>query len=414
MLEDHIQLFYDMLLSCYNICGWKFDSNLQVTYTNSELPNLHKVLLLGRGRDAEILEHGAKSDAPMIISDNMGLMWGVVEKRENTQDRAQDRAPDRARDQGGDFYVLGPILNTDPDIRMLESLVAPFDLSPQNRRDLIFDLTLLPSISTVVFFQQVIMLHYYVNRQKTRISHFDYDTPRQEHAQKIVLDEDVPHVMPFMERKLLDMVRTGNLEYRTTLAEAGAASPGIRVRSTDPVQQAKYSVVAFITLCTRAAIEGGLSSEIAYTLSDTYTQSVDAAQSVSQVAAISHTMYDDFIRRVNLVRRTRGISRPVRICCDYIDTHPESELTLQFLADKVGYTENYLARKFKSEMGMPLSAYVRKARIYRAKTLLSATNLGIYDIAERLHFCSWSYFSESFRKEVDMTPSEYRESMIST
>lgn len=214
------------------------------------------------------------------------------------------------------------------------------------------------------------------------------------------------------EKKLLDMVRTGNLEYHTALAEAGAVSPGIRVGSADPIRQAKYSVVAFITLCTRAAIEGGLSSEIVYTLSDTYTQGVDMAQSVSQVAAVSHTMYDDLIRRVNQVRRESGISRPVRICCDYIDTHPEEELTLRVLANKVGYTENYLARKFKREMGTPINAYVRKARVHRAKMLLSATNLGISDIAERLHFCSWSYFSEAFQNEVGMTPSEYREKNI--
>ena len=74
------------------------------------------------------------------------------------------------------------------------------------------------------------------------------------------------------------------------------------MKSTDPIRQAKYSVVAFITLCTRAAIEGGLSSEIAYTLSDTYAQSVDMAQTVSHVAAVSHAMFrgDNFYRLSNL------------------------------------------------------------------------------------------------------------------
>lgn len=398
MLEGPIALFYEMLLNCYYINGWKFDSKLGILYTNSELPNLHRALLLGRGRDRAILEHAEKSDVPMIISDSVGLMWGVVAKRE----------------EPGEFYVLGPVLNKEPDSRTLEALLVPFALSLQNKWELIHDLALLPCVPTVVFFQQVIMLHYYVTHQKVRISSFDYYTPRQERMQKLAFDSEVPHVTPLTEKKLLDMVRTGNLEYQTALAEAGAASPGIRVRSADPIQQAKYSVVAFITLCTRAALEGGLSSEIAYTLSDTYTQSVDTAQSVSQVAAVSHTMYDDFIRRVNQVRRESGISRPVRICCDYIDTHPESELTLRFLANKVGYTENYLARKFKGEMGMPINAYVRKARVHRAKMLLSATNLGIDDIAERLHFCSWSYFSEAFQNEVGMTPSEYRENNVST
>lgn len=402
MLEQSIEVFYEMLLDCYNICGWKLDSKLEVTFTNSELPNMHKALLLGRGRDAAILEHASHSDVPMIISDSMGLMWGVVEKKTERPENV------------GDFYVLGPVLNKEADIGMLEALVAPFDLSLQNKWDLIHNLGLLPYITTVVFFQQVIMLHYYVNNQKTRISSFDYYTPRQEQKgrQRITLSSDVPHATPLTEKKLLDMVRTGNLEYQTALAEAGAVSPGIRVRSADPIQQAKYSVVAFITLCTRAAIEGGLSSEIAYTLSDTYTQSVDTAQSVSQVAAVSHTMYDDFIRRVNQVRRDSGISRPVRICCDYIDTHPENELTLHFLAEKVGYAENYLARKFKAEMGMPINAYVRKARIHRAKMLLSVTAMSIQDVADHLHFCSGSYFAEAFRKETGSTPAAFRERFI--
>lgn len=399
MLDQSIAVFYEMLLDCYNICGWKLDSKLEVEFTNSELPNMHKALLLGRGRDAAILEHASHSDVPMIISDSMGLMWGVVEKKTERPENV------------GDFYVLGPVLNKEADIGMLEALVAPFDLSLQNKWDLIHNLGLLPYITTVVFFQQVIMLHYYVNNQKTRISSFDYYTPRQEQKdqQRITLSSDVPHATPLTEKKLLDMVRTGNLEYQTALAEAGAVSPGIRVRSADPIQQAKYSVVAFITLCTRAAIEGGLSSEIAYTLSDTYTQSVDTAQSVSQVAAVSHTMYDDFIRRVNQVRRDSGISRPVRICCDYIDTHPENELTLYFLAEKVGYAENYLARKFKAEMGMSINAYVRKARIHRAKMLLSATAMSIQDVADHLHFCSGSYFAEAFRKETGVSPAVFRE-----
>lgn len=399
MEDSQIQVFFDMMLECYGVCGWMYDRNLEIRYTNSPSPNLYKAILLGRGRGEAILEHASKNDVPMIVSDNIGLMWGVVEKKTG---KPEDR---------GDFYVLGPILNKELSTQMLDGLLVPFDLSLPDKWELIHDLSVLPCISTVIFFQQVIMLHYYVNGQKVRISAFDYYTPRQE--SRIIgtpeVHEDIPHATPLTEKKLLDMVRTGNLEYHTALDEAGAASPGIRAKSSDPIRQAQYSVVAFITLCTRAAIEGGLSSEIAYTLSDTYTQSVDNAQTISQVAAVSNTMYDDFIRRVNQVRRESGISRPVRICCDYIDTHPERELSLPMLAKKVGYTENYLARKFKAEMHMPINAYVRKARVHRAKMLLSSTAMSIQEIADRLHFCSRSYFAEAFQKETGVGPSEFRE-----
>ena len=405
-MNPHIQRFFDMLLTCYNINSWKFDSELEVLFTNSELPNLHKILLLGRGRREIILEQASQSDVPMVVSDSMGLMWGVVEKKTGNPENI------------GDFYAIGPVLNKEPDLRMLENLLAPFNLSVENKWAMIHNLGLLPYVATVVFFQQIIMLHYYVNGQKVRISDFVYYTPRQERMEKVTsaitsdTPQDVPHATFLTEKKLLDMVRTGNLEYHTALAEASAVSPGVRMKSTDPIRQAKYSVVAFITLCTRAAIEGGLSSEIAYTLSDTYAQSVDMAQTVSHVAAVSHAMYEDFIRRVNQVRRSSGISRPVRICCDYIDTHPENELTLHFLAKKAGYAENYLARKFKAEMGMPINAYVRKARIHRAKMLLSATSMSIQEIAEHLHFCSGSYFAEAFRKETCSTPAAFREQFI--
>lgn len=398
MKDSQIQAFFQMIQECYNVCGWMFDRELTLRYTNSLCPNLYRTMLLERGQGEAILEHAAKSDVPMIVSDSIGLMWGVVEEKSGMPEDV------------GNFYVLGPILNKEVPTQMLDGLLIPFDLSLPDKWALINNLSVLPCVSTVIFFQQVIMLHYYVNGQKVRISAFDYYTPRQESRITATrLNEEVPHAMPLTEKKLLDMVRTGNLEYHTALAEAGAASPGIRAKSSDPIRQAKYSVVAFITLCTRAAIEGGLSSEMAYTLSDTYTQSVDNAQTISQVAAVSHTMYDDFIRRVNQVRRESGISRPVRICCDYIDTHPENELTLAMLAKRVGYTENYLARKFKAEIGIPINAYVRKARIHRAKMLLSSTATSIQEIADGLHFCSRSYFAEAFQKETGMTPTEYRE-----
>lgn len=398
MKDSQIQAFFQMIQECYNVCGWMFDRELTLRYTNSLCPNLYRTMLLERGQGEAILEHAAKSDVPMIVSDSIGLMWGVVEEKSGMPEDV------------GNFYVLGPILNKEVPTQMLDGLLIPFDLSLPDKWALINNLSVLPCVSTVIFFQQVIMLHYYVNGQKVRISAFDYYTPRQESRITATrLNEEVPHATPLTEKKLLDMVRTGNLEYHTALAEAGTASPGIRAKSSDPIRQAKYSVVAFITLCTRAAIEGGLSSEMAYTLSDTYTQSVDNAQTISQVAAVSHTMYDDFIRRVNQVRRESGISRPVRICCDYIDTHPENELTLAMLAKRVGYTENYLARKFKAEIGIPINAYVRKARIHRAKMLLSSTAMSIQEIADGLHFCSRSYFAEAFQKETGMTPTEYRE-----
>ena len=96
---------------------------------------------------------------------------------------------------------------------------------------------------------------------------------------------------------------------------------------------------------------------------------MDSCTTISQIAAVSHTMYDDFIIRVNKHRRKSGVSRAVRVCCDYIDIHPMEELELKELAAMVGYTGYYLSRKFKKEMGVSVNAYIRAARLRQEREL---------------------------------------------
>lgn len=194
-MNPHIQLYFDMMKECFGVNGWKYAQNLNVSFTNSNSPNLHKLLLLGLGRDHAILEHAAKSDVPMIISDNLGLMWGIVEQRTGQPENI------------GVFYVLGPVVIKESTTQMMESMVGPYNLSIQNKRHLITELQRIPKMTTVTFFQQIIILHYYVNQIKVRISDFDYYTPSQMAGSlsKPELQKEVPHATPLIEKKLMDM-----------------------------------------------------------------------------------------------------------------------------------------------------------------------------------------------------------------
>ena len=84
MIDTYIQKFFDMMMECYGVSSWIYDDDLEVLYTTSESPNLYKVLLLGKGRKEAILEHYSQKYSPLIVSDDIGLMWGVVKnKRKN-------------------------------------------------------------------------------------------------------------------------------------------------------------------------------------------------------------------------------------------------------------------------------------------------------------------------------------------
>lgn len=396
-MQEGLETFYQMLFDCYGIWSWEYDQDMKLLYANSLQQYFHGLLLFGRNREQVIREHGNMEDAPLIISNSIGTMWAVVFLKKESGE------PEK-------YFAIGPVFTGETSKQNHEQLVEHLHLTMKNKWALIDCMEHIPYVATTAFLQHVVSLHYYVTGKKARISDFIYYSTKQEESVKESKDWGQQLHSPLInEKKLLDMVRTGNLAYHDVLAEAGIASPGIRTQNGNPVRQAKYSVVAFITLCARAAMEGGLSSECAYTLSDTYTQAVDNARTISEIASVSHTMYEDFIRRVNRIRRERGISRIVRLCCDYIDNHVEDELELQKIAERVGYTDYYLARKFKAEMGMPVNAYIRKARVQYSKQLLSLTKLTVEEIGARLHFCSRSYYAKAFRESEGMSPGEYRE-----
>ena len=100
---------------------------------------------------------------------------------------------------------------------------------------------------------------------------------------------------------------------------------------------------------------------------------------------------------------------PIQFCCNYIQLHLSDKNSIADLARQTGYSENYLSRKFRKEMGITLTEYVTRQRIESAKEMLISDSEEIQDICTRLGFGSQSYFGEVFRKFTKMSPSEYRE-----
>ena len=77
-----------------------------------------------------------------------------------------------------------------------------------------------------------------------------------------------------------------------------------------------------------------------------------------------------------------GMSRGVRLCCDYIEMHPTEEITLELLARIAGYTPYYISRKFKQEMGVTPAAYLQRIRLEEAARLLSTTRQSVQVISD--------------------------------
>ncbi|GAA0790598.1 hypothetical protein GCM10008910_00430 [Faecalicatena orotica] len=63
---------------------------------------------------------------------------------------------------------------------------------------------------------------------------------------------------------------------------------------------------------------------------------------------------------------------------------------------------------FKKEVGEPITEYLTRYRIEKAKELLKDNTMRLREIAEMVGFNDVSYFSNTFKKVAGMSPTEYR------
>ena len=91
-----------------------------------------------------------------------------------------------------------------------------------------------------------------------------------------------------------------------------------------------------------------------------------------------------------------------------IDENYCRDINLNFLAESISVSPNYLGRIFKERASMGVAEYIRKKRIAKAVELMTETNLKINYIAEKIGFSDQHYFSRVFKEETGKTPSEYR------
>ncbi len=102
------------------------------------------------------------------------------------------------------------------------------------------------------------------------------------------------------------------------------------------------------------------------------------------------------------------VSSVIRTVQGYVVQHCADDLSLEQLAGLVYLSPSYLSRLFKRETGETLSSYIQGVRIEQAKSLLRATSLKTYEIAERIGIPDPVYFSRIFKKVTGCKPKDYR------
>lgn len=99
---------------------------------------------------------------------------------------------------------------------------------------------------------------------------------------------------------------------------------------------------------------------------------------------------------------------------DYIDANYSYNISPKSLAEKFFINASYASRCFSQKHGITLTEYIHKVRIDRARILLQSTNAPVNNIALNVGYIDTNYFSRIFKKQVGVTPKDYRKMHIKT
>ena len=93
----------------------------------------------------------------------------------------------------------------------------------------------------------------------------------------------------------------------------------------------------------------------------------------------------------------------------YIGDNISHDFSLSSLSEMVHLSPNYFVRKFRERMGISPMKYIALARLERAKSLLSGTDMRIGEIMERVGIYDAAYFSRSFKTITGYSPRTFRD-----
>jgi len=93
---------------------------------------------------------------------------------------------------------------------------------------------------------------------------------------------------------------------------------------------------------------------------------------------------------------------------EYIDTHYTDEISLEYLADQVGFSKFHFSRLFKQYTNYNFSDYLCLRRVQAAEKFLEDPTYSITEVALNSGFSSISTFNRIFKQKKGITPSEYR------
>lgn len=112
------------------------------------------------------------------------------------------------------------------------------------------------------------------------------------------------------------------------------------------------------------------------------------------------------------VKRDESSSTAIDKAKVYIHKQYHKDISLDEVSKEVDISPYYFSKLFKEETGENFIEYLTNMRINKAKELLSKTDMSMKEICCHIGYSDPNYFSRLFKKNLGVTPTEYKEGRV--
>lgn len=348
---------------------------------------------------AEKLLTFAEPDCPpLIATGEAGVSYGIVHSGESV-------------------FIVGPVILApgSESRHKLPPLVAAASLIPFlyhcKAADMISELLLIQNL----FRENICSMHEtadynFLDRSVTMEVNREFTDIVFQHQ------EEVSTHNPYdQEVREVDSIRNGDLEQlKRSWAEDYIGELGIV--ADDPLRNCQNLGIVLVTLASRAAIEGGLLPETAFSLSDSYIRKLEKARAPETAYQLGRQAEYHYALLVKEEKEKKAggekafvTDSRVSQCKDYIFAHLHGRITTAQIAKALYINPNYLSGLFKKEEGITIGQYILQEKIKLVKNMLIYSRYSYIEIANYMGFCSQSHLGEKFKKATGLTLHQYRE-----
>lgn len=319
-------------------------------------------------------------------------------------------------------FIVGPTRQLPASDQELRELAFHVGLNKEDAEEFGRSIKAIVNMPVESLLLMLCSINYMVNGEKLELRDLTITTDEQDMLRTIRASQVIqragelqpptpPHNSYSQEQAILRIVRKGDAAALHTWIERAPAIRG-GILAPEHLRQMKNTFIVTATLCSRAAIRGGLDVDDAFSLSDSYIQSCERLDTPEKITNLQYHMVLEFTERVERLHLGEHPGKLAVAVANYVQHHLSENISTEALAQSLYMGRSYLSTKFHSETGIKLNDFILQQKTEEAKRLLRYTDRSAAAIGDYLAFSSPAHFSRVFKKYVGLTPNEYREKHV--